>query len=301
MTPSLKSLDFIVIGAQKCGTTSLFRYLEPHPTLYLPPKKEAPFFNLDSRFNRGLASYLEEFFRKAPNDALWGTVTPDYMADSRVPERMAATLPRVKLIAILRDPIERAFSHYRMSVRRGRETRSFEVAIREQVRPEALSGSREKPDPVNSYVIRGEYARILKSFYGYFSPDQMMVLFLNELRETPGTVIRRLFEFLDVNPDFEPSNLNTVYHRGSFRPRWPWANRLKNTGLVRKLWHLAPRTGRRRLSYWFDIWNTSSDSDCGIPITARNILAEHYSADHRELEMLLKCELPWKLSFGRQL
>jgi Sulfotransferase family len=133
------TLDFLVIGAQRSGTTSLWRHLASHPQVHIPPSKEAPFFSHDRPFARGLAWYLGEFFADADPRRRWGTVSPHYMMgspDADVPEvarRIHATVPQARLIAILRDPIERAQSHHRMVVHRGRETRGFEEAALQQL------------------------------------------------------------------------------------------------------------------------------------------------------------------------
>ena len=103
-----KFLDFVVIGASKSGTTSLFHYLGEHPSIWLPPSKDAPFFSADEWFEKGWGWMLEDTFRGAPIDQLWGTVTPRYMEDDRVPERMVGLMPHLKLVALLRNPIDRA-------------------------------------------------------------------------------------------------------------------------------------------------------------------------------------------------
>ncbi len=138
------TLDFLVIGAQRSGTTSLWRHLASHPEIYVPPSKEAPFFSHAEPFARGLDWYLGEFFGEAQPEQQRGTVSPHYMMGSpgidihEVARRIHSLLPRVKLIAVLRDPIERAQSHHRMVLHRGRETRAFEVAARELLAREML-------------------------------------------------------------------------------------------------------------------------------------------------------------------
>src|SRR2546423_473254 len=122
-------LDFLVIGAQKAGTTSLWRYLSDNARLALPPHKEAPFFSEPSPGD--FRGYMRALFKEAPRGAKTGTVTPTYMVggpSAPVPviaERIRAAAPDVKLVALLRDPVERAHSAWRMLVRRGEERRSF--------------------------------------------------------------------------------------------------------------------------------------------------------------------------------
>ena len=125
-----KNLDFLVIGAQKAGTTSLFEYVRLHPGLHLPSEKEVSYFNLESRVARGWDWYLGWVFAGAPTDRPWGTFSTFYMdaAEGRedtVPRRIRETVPDAKLIAILRDPVSRCISHHRMSVMKRLERRPF--------------------------------------------------------------------------------------------------------------------------------------------------------------------------------
>src|SRR4051794_6700075 len=83
-----RTLDFIIIGAQKSGTTSLYKYLQPHPSIYMLPEKEAPFFSAEALYSRGWEWYRQEFFSQAPPERIWGKATPMYMANLQVPERI---------------------------------------------------------------------------------------------------------------------------------------------------------------------------------------------------------------------
>ena len=108
-----KNLDFLLVGAQKAGTTSLFEYVRLHPGLHLPSEKEVSYFNIESRVERGWPWYLGWVFADAPTDRPWGTFSTFYMdaAEGRedtVPRRIRETVPDVQLIAILRDPVARA-------------------------------------------------------------------------------------------------------------------------------------------------------------------------------------------------
>src|SRR5579872_5519596 len=127
------TIDFIVIGAQKAGTSSLFEYLRHHPELYLPPGKEQPYFSHEAIRRRGWADYMNKVFFDADPGRKWGTVTPQYMIgglwevsnptpdgesyDERtVPLRIRERAPQARLIAILREPADRARAQHRMAV-----------------------------------------------------------------------------------------------------------------------------------------------------------------------------------------
>jgi hypothetical protein len=150
-----KTLDFLVIGAHKAGTTALFQYLRRHPQPFLPREKEAGFFSNDYWWDRSWKAFAEEFFDQAPVGALWGKVTPQYMAYPEVPARIRALMPEVKLVAILRNPVDRACSHYRMAVCTLTERCSFE---------DAAVALQRGPDNPTSYLAMGQYGRILSSY-----------------------------------------------------------------------------------------------------------------------------------------
>ena len=160
-------IEFLVIGAQKAGTTTLWNLLRDHPQLWFPDAKEAPFFSHTEVFERGWPSYLERFGVPAGDGVLRGTITPHYMqgrhdASTRtVAERIFGVLPEVRLIALLRDPVERARSQHAMATARGLERRGVDRAMSESLRAQALREGRLAPEDTNTYLVQGEYGRIL--------------------------------------------------------------------------------------------------------------------------------------------
>src|SRR5690242_4033623 len=141
--------DFLVIGAQRGGTTSLYQYLQVHPFIEPATTKEVHFF--DRRFHKGLAWYrghfptaLEKYRADRLHNRLFliGEATPDYLFHPHTPRRVARILPWVKLIVLLRNPVERAYSHYHHAVDLGYEHLPFEEAIRRE--EERLGTEREK-------------------------------------------------------------------------------------------------------------------------------------------------------------
>jgi Sulfotransferase family len=235
-------LDFIVIGAQKSGTTSLFSHLMQHPEIALPPGKERPYFSHDEVFARGWSAYMRDLTRHdafAQPDRKWGTVTPQYMvgglyqsngdaAESNdewtVPSRISECLPAVRLIAILRDPVERALSHHRMLVMRGLDRRSFDDAIGELLKADALAKSRRRPRERTGYVTWGEYGRILAGYFEVFDREQMLVVFTEELERAPAQLLSRIQEFVGVRADFEPDDLGKRYQAGTIERGFSWTS-----------------------------------------------------------------------------
>jgi hypothetical protein len=297
------SLDFLVIGAQRSGTTSLWHALASHPQLHLPTSKEAPFFSHDEQFERGLDWYLEEFFSEADPRRLWGTASPHYMMGgphADVPEvarRIRATVPDVKLIAVLREPIARARSHHRMVVHRGREPRSFEEAARVLLQPQALRTARQRPMEVQPYLVQGEYGRILGAYLEVFPREQLHVLLTAELGAEPLQTLRGIFSFLGVEDAHRPAQVEARHHRGGLGRRLDAAaeQQLKEH-LARTVWPHTPHPAqhRRAFDFWFMQWNVIPDEQ--LPPIDPELLAalsEHFAPDARTLARLTGLEVPW--------
>jgi hypothetical protein len=300
----LTSLAFLVIGAQRSGTTSLWHALASHPELHLPASKEAPFFSHDEQFERGLDWYLSEFFADADRRRLWGTASPHYMMGgprADVPEvarRIRATTPDVKLISVLREPIARAQSHHRMVVHRGREPRSFEEAARALLQPEALQAARQRPlEEVQPYIVQGEYGRILGAYLDVFPRDQLHVLLTADLEANPLAALREIFSFLGVDDSHEPPQPESRHHRGGRGRRLDAAaERQLKEQLARTVWPHTPYPiqQRRAFDFWFLQWNVIPDEQLPtIDPELRAALHAHFAPDSRELTRLTGLEVSW--------
>ncbi|MCB1114639.1 MAG: sulfotransferase domain-containing protein [Chlamydiia bacterium] len=195
--------DFLIIGAQKAGTTALNQYINQHP-LAQSPTKEVHFF--DEAFKKGVAWYEQQFPAKPSEDFICGDKSPFYMYHPIVPERVYSLYPQMKLIVILRDPADRAYSQYQMCCRWNQETRSFKEAIEEE--PFLMEGKLEKfyknPDYRNNdfrhkcYLARSRYAEQLERWFQYFPKEQFLIITGEELRAFPQETMDKVFSFLGV-------------------------------------------------------------------------------------------------------
>jgi hypothetical protein len=284
-----KTLDFIIIGAQKGGTTSLFKYLIEHPAIYMPPEKEAPFFS-HADYHKGWDWFLQEYFAHIPPGRLWGKASTQYMGHGQVPQRLAQQLPEVKLIALLREPVNRAASHYKMNVRHGIETRSFEQVIQDLLCPEALAAARANPAEETGYVVWGEYGRLLTDYLKYFRREQLLVLFTRDLELFPQALMRQIYAFLNIETIF-PQNLGRHFHAGGTRKRLSWLRPLaRSLWPIKASWDLLPIRIQLMILYWYEQWNIRPDRT--QPLLLPETLAafqEHYSADAALLEK--SCQL----------
>jgi len=190
--------NFICIGAQKSGTTSLFRILKSNPDIYLPNVKETHFFDDVRQFEKGLSFYIETFFSDAKGYGCVGEITPSYLFFPEIASRIYSCLgSQTKIIVMLRNPADRAFSHYLMSVRKGVENLSFSDAVaKENVRIKESYDSRIR----YSYVSRGQYCQQLKPFLQHFGRENIFpIIFETQFVPNPGKVIGELCDFLGVS------------------------------------------------------------------------------------------------------
>jgi hypothetical protein len=190
---------FLVIGAMKAGTTSLFRYLRTHPHVFMTQLKELEFFSHDENWSRGLEWY-ESQFGEGQNAKAVGEATTSYSkypTVPNVPRRIASVIPNARIIYLVRDPIERIRSHYSHEVAAGIETRSIETA---------LATSEE-------YANYSRYFMQLKQYLDYFPGTQILVVCSERLKRDRENTIRRIFDFLGVDGGWSDPILQQEFHQ----------------------------------------------------------------------------------------
>jgi hypothetical protein len=192
---------FIIIGAQKGGTTSLYRYLGEHPDVGLARLQEVHFFSW--WYEKGKPWYLAHF-RPRGKYPIVGEVSPSYLLHPKAAERVHQVLPQVKIIALLRNPIDRAYSQHQMNIKRKLESLSFEEAIAQE--PERLSGDGDWSDMEwrssswVSYLRRGLYADQLEPWLQLFPREQVLVMKSETFFERPDEGYQQALEFLGLPP-----------------------------------------------------------------------------------------------------
>ena len=212
--------DFVIIGAQKAVTTSLYAYLCAHPDVLAAGRKEVHFF--DVNYADGSAWYRSMFplaasralARRGGRRVLAGEASPYYLFHPLASERAAALIPQAKLIVLLRDPVERAWSHYRHEVAKGREPLSFEDALAAEADRLAgadaafRTGSAAAAHPghrYHSYVARGRYVEQLPAWQRHYPSEQLLVLRAEDLFERPQQVWDETVAFLGLRPMAPPA------------------------------------------------------------------------------------------------
>jgi len=200
-------VDFVVAGAQKSGTNALNDLLKLHPQLCFTKKKkrnELHFFDDDRLFTGWINSNHKYHMHFSPRQShqLIGDVTPAYMYHPNAAERMSKYNPKLKIIVILRNPIERAFSHWNMQTKRKRESRPFLEAIKcELVTPHKTFPHRSKRFSFeNRYLARGLYTEQIMRLHFFFPKKQVYILKNEDLRLNPDKTLEDIFDFLSIDP-----------------------------------------------------------------------------------------------------
>lgn len=200
-------VNFLVAGTQKGGTSALDAYLREHPQICMADTKEVHFFDNEEIFAGGSPDYsrYHAAFRPSSEHKTVGESTPIYMYWESAPKRIWEYNPDMKIILILRNPIERAYSHWNMERSRNNETSQFKSAILHE-----MERSREAlpyQHRVYSYTDRGFYSCQLKRLWRYFPKANTLVLRHEELKTAPNETMRKITDFLGLLP------FSTVYPR----------------------------------------------------------------------------------------
>jgi hypothetical protein len=265
--------DFVIVGAARAGTTALHEYLRPHPEVFLPPRKELHFF--DANFDRGLDWYRAHF-DAAEEGTVVGEATPSYLYRPEWIDRMAAVVPTARLVAILRHPVDRAWSHYWMNRWQGREPLSFADALaREDERVADGSAATRR----FAYLGAGRYLPQLEHAARRYPRERILVLLFDDLRTDPASTYRSVCRFLGVTervPDVVGSRVNAATAYRSVR-LWRLSRRLPQ----RARWARAAveRLNERPARY------------PALPESERGALIERFRADNAALAAWLGRDL----------
>ena len=218
--------NFLIIGAAKSGTSSLYHYLKQHPEIFMSPHKEPNFFAFEGEnvcfsgpgddidTNAFSVTSLKDycaFFKKVTNEVAVGEASPLYLYSPKAPMRIKHYIPDVKLIAILRNPVQRAFSNYLHFARNNREPKpDFQSALKEETKR-----IQDNWQWFWHYTSVGFYAGQLKRYFANFHSKQIKIFLYEDLKNNPRAMLKDLFEYLTINPGFRP-NLSIKYNVSGF-------------------------------------------------------------------------------------
>jgi hypothetical protein len=243
-------VGFVVGGVQKAGTTALAGYLAEHPALRLPQRKEAHVFDRPDFDPDWTTADIDRLYASLlPADAgdhLCGDATPIYVSHPLLVARIARYNPAMRWIVLLRDPVERALSHYHMERERGLERWPLWPALlleRWRLRGHAADWSRHSPLRRHSYLARGDYAAQLDVLLAHFPREQVLLLRSDALRRDPGATLAEVWAFLGVDAPAAP-----VAPREVFAGRYPDYRRDGPTWRLAR-WLLRRPIARMRAQY----------------------------------------------------
>jgi len=193
-----RQVNFIICGTQKGGTTALDAYLREHPEVCMADEKEVHFFDNEKYFSARKPNYslYHSFFRPKKNHKIVGEATPVYMYWESSPERIFNYNPKVKLIVLLRNPIERAYSQWNMQRSRGVEKLSFIDAVKSE--KERCGKAMPLQHRNYSYVDRGYYLEQLRRLWKYFPKENLLILKNEDLKNQPSITLNKVYKFLNV-------------------------------------------------------------------------------------------------------
>lgn len=257
--------NLVIIGAMKCGTSSLHRYLDLHPQIQMSNDKELDFFIEEKNWIKGEAWYRSHF--KSEADVV-GESSPNYTKYpffSGVPEKMHTMIPNAKLIYIVRDPIKRIASHYLHQYTDRVERRTLEEALSTQIH--------------NHYLETTRYGFQLRQYLRYYSRENILLLSLEDMQKHRLSVLKRVFEFLDVDPSFQHPQFSEVFHQ---------SNQKRRLTIFGALMLKIP-FGGRLISVLSSVMSESVAKPCVNAVTQRRIMS-YLAEDWQQTQALLSAD-----------
>ncbi len=289
--------NFLIIGAAKSGTTSLYHYLEQHPQIYMSPMKGPRFFAMegetpafcgpqDAIVNERTVTELEDYlslFASVKDEKASGEATDWYLSSEQAVDRIRHYIPHARLIAILRHPAERAFSSYMHFARHGYEPLFFEDALAAEE-----ERMRKGWSPLFQHKGRGFYGSQLKRYFDVFDRQQISVHLYDDLKNDAVGLVRDLYKFLNVDPGFTPDT--TVLYNKSGTPRHQLLHRLlhRPSRAKRALKLLLPSRARKYVKAQIQNRNLVEQT---MPASVRERLTAEYHADILQLQDLINRDL----------
>jgi len=297
---------FVIIGAQKAGSTFVQRALQDHPQVFLPPGErrffEDPFFS-----NGGLAD-LDSTFQAAGAFAARGFKCADYLSEELVPKRLAQHLPEAQLFAVLRHPVRRAVSAYYHFIKRG----ALPVVHHEEGLRHILDGTWANRYPmVDSILPYGLYGLHLSRYFEHFEPSRLRVLLFEDLMRDKSATMEEIYRDLNVDDQFQSTNLSRRSQAVNYSlPRlrllqfrkplcFRWASGRSDAevplgAMSTAVWYATEAIDRYALAKWF------GNPPPQLSEELHTQLISYYEEDRRLLERLLERDLQeWFLDAGR--
>ena len=289
--------NHMFIGAAKSATTTFFDILKKHEDIFVPKFKEPHFFNIDENYLKGLDWYKKTYFKDINNESIIIDFTPTYLYYKLCAERIFDSLgPNVKFVIILRNPVDRAYSHYNHSKRDGHEVSSFEDAIK--LENERIEKFRDKNDFLSelrcSYISQGLYFKMISAYLKYFDLNNFFIInFESEVVLNLDQTLLKLSKFLKL----DLSNLDYEIHSNkSGKPKYKLLqNIITNNNLFRKILKiLVPQKQRQIIRN--KIKNFNKEDFVYLQLSEekrRQLFEKYFRKDIMKLENLIGKKMNW--------
>lgn len=293
--------NMIVVGAPRCGTTSIFQYLRQHPEIYLPVRKELHYFSYlsleknssgpgDKGVLETLCKDIDQYrthYQDVKMEKIVGEVSPSYLYYSNVGEKIQRELGQVKIIVSLRNPIEKAYSQYMHLVRLDLEPLDFYAAL--QAERERMN---QHWGDIWRYAESSLYADRIEAYMQRFGRENVHITSLEKFASDPNGAISDIFTFLKVDPSFVPDM--RVYNR-SGNPRFKMVGQFfaRPNALKSMIKQIVPERIRVPLRLSILNWNSLEKDE--MDANAKAFLIDYFKEDDQKLEALLGRPTPWML------
>ena len=289
--------NYLFIGAAKSATTTFFDILKKHEDIFVPKFKEPHFFNIDENYLKGLDWYKKTYFKDINNESIIIDFTPTYLYYKLCAERIFDSLgPNIKFVIILRNPVDRAYSHYNHSKRDGHEVSSFEDAIK--LENERIEKFRDKNDFLSelrcSYISQGLYFEMISAYLKYFDLNNFFIInFESEVVQNLDQTLLKLSKFLKL----DLSNLDYEIHSNkSGKPKYKLLqNIITNNNLFRKILKMiVPQKQRQIIRN--KIKNFNKEDFVYLQLSEekrRQLFEKYFRKDIMKLENLIGKKMNW--------
>ena len=269
--------NFMCIGATKSGTTTLYDILNQHYDIIFPFNKESHFFNIESNYSKGLNWFFKKHYKRIENNQILADATPDYIFSKKTPKRIVESFGHyIKFIIILRNPADRAFSQYRMNVKRGVEKRSFDDAIKNELN---TNFNNEINSENFSYIQKGLYSEQLNNYFKYFNKNNFLILnFENDIKNNLNHTYKTICNFLNIDiKDYINLNIKSnVGYKPKSKILYYIINQLPARLFIKKIVNKKIRTYIKK---YLNKLNTSSVIYPPLEVSKKKYLIENYFID----------------------
>ncbi len=300
-------LDFLIIGAGKSGTTSLADFISQHPDIIISDPKEPWFFDTDD-YHKGMAWYWSHYLTQYAGEKCVGEASSQTLFVPYAAERLYKTVPNAKFIAVLRNPVERAYSDWWMKYCKGKERDDFETAIYKNFR-QIESGidfsnpsiwqehidSHDSQLIYKTYIDYGHYTTQLKRYLNYFREEQILTLLSDDLLSNTEETVKKVWRFLDVKTNSHGFELDLKSkNRAKTKLEVNVIRTIPNLPLIGTATKLLPRNVKNMLLSTLNRLNTGKIPL--IPDETKRLLEEHYIEEINRLESMIDRDLSAWLS-----